>query len=285
MDTPFDLTGKIAIVTGAARGLGFAIADALATAGARVMMSDAAGDAGQAACDGLAERGLDLGFERCDVTRAEELYALVARTVRAFGGLDILVANAGISDRMKGSSSGDMDDYARVLDVNLTSAVRLCALAVPHLKARGGGSIILMASLAGLRGNSRLGPYALSKAALAQFARNLAVDRIRYRTPELSLEELDATQEPSDGYREDAIVDQIRRLEQVALIRRAMESLSASDREILALAYDRQMTSREIMGVTGKPSISAVTTHVYQAMKRLRILVRSAGEAAPSFKE
>ena len=176
MDTPFDLTGKIAIVTGAARGLGFAIADALATAGARVMMSDAAGDAGQAACDGLAERGLDLGFERCDVTRAEELYALVARTVRAFGGLDILVANAGISDRMKGSSSGDMDDYARVLDVNLTSAVRLCALAVPHLKARGGGSIILMASLAGLRGNSRLGPYALSKAALAQFARNLAVE-------------------------------------------------------------------------------------------------------------
>jgi RNA polymerase sigma-70 factor (ECF subfamily) len=120
---------------------------------------------------------------------------------------------------------------------------------------------------------------------LYAIARNLAVDRIRYRAPELSLEDLDAAQEPSDGYREDAIVDQIRRLEQVALIRRAMERLSPSDREILALAYDRQMTSREIMGVTGKPSISAVTTHVYQAMKRLRILVRSAGEAAPSFKE
>jgi RNA polymerase sigma-70 factor (ECF subfamily) len=121
---------------------------------------------------------------------------------------------------------------------------------------------------------------------LYAIARNLAVDRIRYRTPELSLEELDVSQEPSDGYREDAIVDQIRRLEQVALIRRAMERLSPGDREILALAYDRQMTSREIMAVTGKPSISAVTTHVYQAMKRLRILVKeSAGEAAASFKE
>jgi RNA polymerase sigma-70 factor (ECF subfamily) len=120
---------------------------------------------------------------------------------------------------------------------------------------------------------------------LYAIARNLAVDRIRYRTPELSLQQLDAAQEPSDGFREDAIVDQIRRLEQVALIRRAMERLSPGDREILALAYDRQMTSREIMAVTGKPSISAVTTHVYQAMKRLRILVRSAGEAAPSFME
>lgn len=105
---------------------------------------------------------------------------------------------------------------------------------------------------------------------LYSIARNLAADRIRYRPQVSSIEEMEEGWEPSDGQREDAIVEEIYRLEQVALIRKAMERLGPSDREILVLAYDRDLTSREIMELTRKPSISAVTTHVYKAMKKLR---------------
>jgi NAD(P)-dependent dehydrogenase (short-subunit alcohol dehydrogenase family) len=77
---------------------------------------------------------------------------------------------------MSGTVDVTPDDYQRVMSVNLDSIVRLCGLVIPHLKARGGGSIVLMSSIAGLRGNKALGPYALSKAALAQLARNLAVE-------------------------------------------------------------------------------------------------------------
>jgi NAD(P)-dependent dehydrogenase (short-subunit alcohol dehydrogenase family) len=96
--------------------------------------------------------------------------------VATFGGLDILVCNAGISGPMQGSTNPDPAAYRRVMSVNLDSVVQLCGFALPHLKARGGGSIILMSSIAGLRGNKALGPYAISKAALAQLARNLAVE-------------------------------------------------------------------------------------------------------------
>jgi len=105
---------------------------------------------------------------------------------------------------------------------------------------------------------------------LYAIARNLATDRVRYLVRVTSLEEMGRGWDLSDEKREDAVVDEIYQLEQVAIIRQAMERLSPSDREILVLAYDRELSSREIMEITGKPSISAVTTHVYRAMKKLR---------------
>ena len=176
MQRLFDLTGKAAIVTGASRGLGFAIAEALADAGARVMISSEDAAACAEARRTLEDRGLSVEWRKCDVTAPDERVALVEAARAAFGGLDILVANAGIGGPACGSTEAALADYARVMAVNLDSVVGLCGLALPHLKARGGGSIVLMASIAGLRGNTALGPYALSKAALAQLARNLAVE-------------------------------------------------------------------------------------------------------------
>jgi NAD(P)-dependent dehydrogenase (short-subunit alcohol dehydrogenase family) len=173
----FDLSGKVAIVTGSTRGLGRAIADAYLAAGASVMISSEDAQA----CSAALARYRSAGFatveaRKCDVTVENEQQALVGATVARFGGLDILVANAGITDDFAGSLATSQARYEQIMRVNLHSIVQLCAYAVPALKARGGGSIILMSSLAAMRGNKSIGPYALTKAALAQLARNLAVE-------------------------------------------------------------------------------------------------------------
>lgn len=172
----FDLSNRVALVTGGDRGLGLAIAQAMAEAGARVTLASENGAACEATARRLRDIGLAVHAQACDVTDSAAQSALVADTVAREGGLDIVVANAGISDAMAGSTGGLSSDYRRVMAVNLDSVVELCSLAAPALGARGGGSLILMSSLAGQRGNGRLGPYALTKAALSQLARNLAVE-------------------------------------------------------------------------------------------------------------
>lgn len=166
----FDLTGKVAIVTGSTRGIGRAIAQAMMDAGARVVISsEDEADTARAA----AEMGA-LGIA-CDVADDAALGALVDGTVAALEGLDIVVCNAGITGRPGPFSSVDMEDYARVMAINLRSQVVLCNLAFPHLRARGGNAV-LIASLSGLRGNGAINAYALAKAGVAQLARNLAVE-------------------------------------------------------------------------------------------------------------
>ncbi|MGZ8346219.1 MAG: SDR family NAD(P)-dependent oxidoreductase [Allosphingosinicella sp.] len=176
MSALFDLGGKVAIISGASRGLGFAIAEAFVEAGAKVMLASEVESEIEAASEKLAALGYAVSARKCDVTDEADQQALVRTAVEQFGGLDILVCNAGIGGPMRGSTDLDPVDYRRVMAINLDSAVQLCGFALPHLRARGGGSIILMASIAGLRGNKALGPYALAKAALAQLARNLAVE-------------------------------------------------------------------------------------------------------------
>jgi RNA polymerase sigma-70 factor, ECF subfamily len=110
-------------------------------------------------------------------------------------------------------------------------------------------------------------------------ARNLVTDRLRERgrMPEMTLLE-DAWQEADlEG---ESPVDRVLRQEELDRIRRAMERLSPSDREIITLSYDKELSCREIMEIMGKPSITSVTTHLYKAMKRLRQLVQSAEPAA-----
>lgn len=172
----FDLSGKVALVTGGDRGLGRAIVEALAGAGASVTLASENGPACEDAARKLRDQGLKVQGQTCDVTNSASQRALVDATLAREGALDIVVANAGISDAMAGSTGGLSADYRRVMAVNLDSVVELCGLTAPALKARGGGSLILMSSLAGQRGNGRLGPYALTKAALSQLARNLAVE-------------------------------------------------------------------------------------------------------------
>jgi NAD(P)-dependent dehydrogenase (short-subunit alcohol dehydrogenase family) len=171
MNPSFDLTGKAALVTGSTRGIGLAIAEALIAAGARVTISSENPADTAAVATRLGMPGIV-----ADVTDNAALAALVDGTIAAFGGLDILVCNAGITGRSGPFAEIDMDDYDRVMSVNLRSQFVLANLALPRIAARDGGSAILIASLAGLRGNGAINAYALAKAGVAQLARNLAVE-------------------------------------------------------------------------------------------------------------
>jgi NAD(P)-dependent dehydrogenase (short-subunit alcohol dehydrogenase family) len=167
----FDLTGKRALVTGSTRGIGRAIAEALIALGARVVISsEDAADTARVA-DELGMPGC-----ACDVCDDAALAWLVEFTLAELGGIDVLVCNAGITGQAGPFAEIDMNDYARVMAINLRSQVVLTGLALPHIAAAGGGSAVLIASLAGLRGNGRINAYALAKAGVAQLARNLAVE-------------------------------------------------------------------------------------------------------------
>lgn len=167
----FDLSGKGAIVTGSTRGIGRAIAEGLIAAGARVVISSEDPEATEATARALGMPGV-----ACDVTDPAALERLAAAGERSLGGIDILVCNAGVTGRPGPFADIDMADYAQVMAVNLTSQVILCNHVLPRIAARGGGAAILISSLSGLRGNGRINAYALSKAGVAQLARNLAVE-------------------------------------------------------------------------------------------------------------
>ena len=169
---PECLRGKSAIVTGSTRGIGLGIARALAGAGAKVVISSEDADETERVGSDLRAEGHDAHAIACDVTDATAIEALVASTIDRFDGLEILVCNAGITGK---PGSWALDDFDRVMAVNLRSIVALTTLAIPHIAARGGGSVILMSSLSALRGNAAINAYALAKAGVAQLARNLAV--------------------------------------------------------------------------------------------------------------
>lgn len=173
----FGLSDKVAIITGSTRGLGRAIAEAFLAAGASVIVSSEDATACRTTELELKTRWRDrVVAVPCDVSDDDDQKAMVDAATAQFGGLDILVANAGIVDEHSGSIASTRGIYDRVMNINLGSIVRLCGMAIGPIKRRGGGSIILMASIAALRGNKAIGPYALSKAAIAQLARNLAVE-------------------------------------------------------------------------------------------------------------
>lgn len=167
----FDLAGRTAIVTGSTRGIGLGIAQLFAEAGANVVVSsEDAADVAETQTV-LAGQGYRVRGLACDVTDSDALAALVEGTRSAFGGIDILVCNAGITGE---AGSWSLDDFDRVMAINLRSMVALTGLALPRMAGRG-GSVILMSSLSALRGNGSINAYALAKAGVAQLARNLAV--------------------------------------------------------------------------------------------------------------
>jgi NAD(P)-dependent dehydrogenase (short-subunit alcohol dehydrogenase family) len=172
----FSLAGKCALVTGATRGIGLAIARAYGQAGARVAISSENLEDCQGVAAALAREGIDAWPVSADLSQQADVDALAAAVIDLFGGLDALVCNAGIAPHMGPLASASAADWEATLTVNLRSAVWLTSALLPAMAARGGGSVVLMASIAGVRGNKALGLYGLSKAALAQLARNLAVE-------------------------------------------------------------------------------------------------------------
>ena len=174
-DPLFDLAGQVAIVTGSTRGIGHAIVEQFCRAGAACVVSSEDADAVERVSADFKDAGYRVLGVTCDVTDPAAQKRLVAAAVAEFGGLDTLVCNAGITGNAGPITASDDADYRRVFDINLHSMVTLANLAYPHLCQRGGGSVILTASISALRGNARINAYALAKAGVAQLARNLAV--------------------------------------------------------------------------------------------------------------
>lgn len=172
----FSLEGQVALVTGAAGGLGRAIATACAQHGAQLVLSDRDDDALRQVAVQCEAHSTAVATVAADLAEPRQVEALAKQARAAFGRIDLLVCNAGMQGPAAALLSVENEDWARVFQVNLASAHALCAALVPAMAERGHGRVILMASIAALRGNGAIGLYGLSKAALAQMARNLAVE-------------------------------------------------------------------------------------------------------------
>lgn len=162
--------GQVAIVTGAARGLGLGIAARLAAEGARV----AVWDVDPAGFDPEAAGFAPASVEAVDVTGEAAVAAATARVARQFGRLDVLVCNAGINGPVAPVEDYRLEDWRRVLDVDLTGVFLCCRAAIAPMKAKGYGRIVNVASIAGKEGVPGIAAYAAAKAGVIGFTRSLA---------------------------------------------------------------------------------------------------------------
>ncbi|HWK45357.1 MAG TPA: glucose 1-dehydrogenase [Stellaceae bacterium] len=166
----FDLSGRVAIVTGGNGGIGLGMARGLAEAGASLVLAGRDAAKGEAAA---AELGGDACFVVTDVTREAECRALVAAATARFGRLDILVNNAGTNIR-KQPDAYSLAEWQGLLDANLTSAFLCCQAAYPQMVRAGGGKIINIGSMMSIFGAPFAGPYAATKGAIVQWSKALA---------------------------------------------------------------------------------------------------------------
>jgi NAD(P)-dependent dehydrogenase (short-subunit alcohol dehydrogenase family) len=172
----FDLTGKVALITGSTRGIGLAIAKQFARHGARVVISSRKEDACEAARAEIAGSGGEAIAVPCNISYKEQLQALVDRTIAEWDGIDILVCNAAVNPYFGPLAKIPDDAYDKIMASNVRSNVWLCNMVLPQMAERGGGAAIIVSSIAGIKGTRLLGAYGLSKAADSALARNLAVE-------------------------------------------------------------------------------------------------------------
>mgnify|MGYP000123666661 CR=1 FL=1 len=173
----FDLTGQTAVVTGGTRGIGRAIAETLADAGANVVPTSRSEESVEAAAESIRERGVDSLAVPTDVTEEADIEQLFSETVEEFGGVDIVVNNAGVNpDGALGQPEDvDADDFDFVTDVNLRGAFLCAKHSGEHLKASE-GSLINVASVGGVVGLPRQHPYVGSKHGLVGITKSMALD-------------------------------------------------------------------------------------------------------------
>ena len=168
----FDLTGRRAVVTGGAQGIGRAIAERLLRSGARVSLWDCDAATLRETAGELAALG-DIHTATVDVVNAEQVDAAGAATVARFGGIDILVANAGITGPNAPTWEYPPDEWRRVLDVDLTGIFLCCRTVVPHMRRQHYGRIVTIASIAGKEGNPNAAAYSAAKAGVIALTKSL----------------------------------------------------------------------------------------------------------------
>ena len=172
--THFTLRDQVAVITGAGAGIGRAIAETFAAAGAAVVVSDRDMATAEWVAAGIAKSGGKAVAVACDVTREDDLSALVQAATRHFGKLSLLVSNAGGGGPKPFEMP--MADFKRAFDLNVFSLFRLAQLAAPEMEKAGGGAILAITSMAGDNKNRRMASYGASKAATNHLIRNIAFD-------------------------------------------------------------------------------------------------------------
>lgn len=174
----FDLKGKVAVVTGASRGIGEAIAYRMAEHGAKVVVSSRKVDACQEVVDRInkefgAETAIAIG---CNISYKEQLQNLVDQSNKAFGKIDIMVCNAAVNPYFGPSQDIPDDAFDKIMSCNVKSNHWLSQMVAPQMAERGDGVFIIISSVGGLHGSASLGTYGISKAADFQLARNISVE-------------------------------------------------------------------------------------------------------------
>jgi NAD(P)-dependent dehydrogenase (short-subunit alcohol dehydrogenase family) len=172
----FDLSGKVALVTGSTRGIGKSIAEELARAGAKIVVSSRRQEACEQVRTEFEKSGFQVLARPCNVSRKEDLQALVDATAAKWGRIDIAVANAA-SNPYYGPLTGITDEaFDKILANNVKSVLWLAGLTIPAMAERGGGSFIVVGSIGGILANTVIGAYGVSKAADHHLVRNLAAE-------------------------------------------------------------------------------------------------------------
>ena len=172
----FDLSGKVAVVTGSTKGIGKAIAKELAAHGAKVAITSRKANV----CDAVTQEIRDSGGEAtaipCNISHKDQLELLVTETRKAYGQIDILVCNAAVNPHFGSALEIPDSAFEKVMDVNIKSNHWLVQMVAPEMMERNDGAIIIVSSIGGLRGSETLGAYCISKAADMQMVRNLAME-------------------------------------------------------------------------------------------------------------
>ncbi len=172
----FQLNGKVALVTGASKGIGEAMARGLAEFGAKVVVSSRKQEAVDTVADAFRTDGLEATGIAANMGTLEDIHALVDKVVEAYGGLDIVINNAAANPVFGPIQNTDERAFDKIIDVNLKGPFELCKKAYPILKERGGGSIIHIGSIGGIRPEAGIGIYSVSKAAIHNLTQAMAQD-------------------------------------------------------------------------------------------------------------
>lgn len=175
MKNLFDLTGRVALVTGATSGMGKAIAEALGYHGATLIIASNDELACEQVKEEFSQKGITTWTKVCDVSDSDQVKTLVNNALQITQKIDILVSCVGIG--LAGSLENiSTHDFSKMMQINLLQALELTQLVIPSMRDNGGGSIIYLSSIASVRGNKSLGLYGITKAGLVQLARNVAVE-------------------------------------------------------------------------------------------------------------
>ena len=176
MQDLFSLKDKVALITGSTKGIGLSIAETYAAAGAKVVISSRKAEACEAVANELREKGFEAIAKPCHIGDKAQLQGLVDTTLATWGKIDVLVCNAATNPVYGPLSELTDEAWDKIMDTNVKSTFWLCNMVLPGMAESAGGSVILLSSIAAIKGNDKIGCYGMSKAAEAALTRNLAVE-------------------------------------------------------------------------------------------------------------